>query len=576
MAYRQHFWIDITHPGLGKYRRVRGNDRYVVERMADQQRAAWNEQWERQQDRERARTAQALRTQSREDQRLYVESREAEAVQRTAEARAAIEAATSILSATLGVNDAIDWRHLHRGGPYAVPFPAQPKTAWSKVGGKARELPRKPDVTDVRYNRPLGFMDKVISSRRREKEAEARRHFQDDLRSWEGSCAALMAADAADLASHEAAMRDWQNRVTAWHAAKSEFEAEQARNNEAVAALRAAYFERSPPAVLDYCQLVLHRSQRPAFLPRNFELEYDAEARTLVVELELPAPEALPGTAEWRYVRRSDELVEKPLAASKANDLYDAVIYQLTLRTIHELFEADAANALDAVVFNGWVDRLDRGTGKQVVSYIVSIQTAKAQFAAINLRLVEPKECFRALKGLAASRLHALTPIAPVASLNREDQRFTEAREVHVEEGANLAAMDWEEFEHLVRQFFEREFASGGGEVRVTQASRDGGVDAVIFDPDPLRGGKIVVQAKRYTNVVGVSAVRDLYGTVQHEGAMKGILVTTSTFGPDAYAFVKDKPLTLLSGNNLLSMLNKHGYKARIDLREAKQAQRAS
>lgn len=39
-------------------------------------------------------------------------------------------------------------------------------------------------------------------------------------------------------------------------------------------------------------------------------------------------------------------------------------------------------------------------------------------------------------------------------------------------------------------------FARNGGEVRVTQASRDGGVDAIILDPDPLRGGKIVVQAK--------------------------------------------------------------------------------
>lgn len=57
--------------------------------------------------------------------------------------------------------------------------------------------------------------------------------------------------------------------------------------------------------------------------------------------------------------------------------------------------------------------------------------------------------------------------------------------------------------------------------MKVTRASKDGGVDAVLIDPDPVRGGKIVIQAKRYTNTVGVSAVRDLYGTVEHEGAMK-------------------------------------------------------
>lgn len=109
-----------------------------------------------------------------------------------------------------------------------------------------------------------------------------------------------------------------------------------------------------------------------------------------------------------------------------------------------------------------------------------------------------------------------------------------------------------------------------GGEVKVTQASRDGGVDAIAFDPDPIRGGKIVIQAKRYTNTVGVSAVRDLYGTVMNEGATKGILVTTADYGPDAYKFAKDKPITLLNGGNLLHLLEKHGQKAKIDLKEAK------
>jgi restriction system protein len=137
-------------------------------------------------------------------------------------------------------------------------------------------------------------------------------------------------------------------------------------------------------------------------------------------------------------------------------------------------------------------------------------------------------------------------------------------------EGENIASMDWEEFEHLCRELFERAFAGSGAEVKVTQASRDQGVDAVVFDPDPLRGGKTVIQAKRYTNIVDVSAVRDLYGAVINEGAVKGILVTTSHFGPESYSFAKDKPITLLNGNELLGLLEKHGYKFRIDLAEAK------
>ena len=51
---------------------------------------------------------------------------------------------------------------------------------------------------------------------------------------------------------------------------------------------------------------------------------------------------------------------------------------------------------------------------------------------------------------------------------------------------------------------------------------------------------------------------------------MKGILVTTSNYGNDAYEFAKGKPLQLLNGANLLSLLEKHGHKAKIDLKEAK------
>jgi restriction system protein len=61
-----------------------------------------------------------------------------------------------------------------------------------------------------------------------------------------------------------------------------------------------------------------------------------------------------------------------------------------------------------------------------------------------------------------------------------------------------------------------------------------------------------------------------LYGTVINEGANRGILITTSNFGTDAYKFANGKPLTLMNGANLLSLLAEHGHKARIDLAEAR------
>jgi restriction system protein len=47
--------------------------------------------------------------------------------------------------------------------------------------------------------------------------------------------------------------------------------------------------------------------------------------------------------------------------------------------------------------------------------------------------------------------------------------------------------MDWQDFENLIREILEKEFSEDGFEVNITQASRDGGIDAVMFDPNPLK-----------------------------------------------------------------------------------------
>ncbi len=246
------------------------------------------------------------------------------------------------------------------------------------------------------------------------------------------------------------------------------------------------------------------------------------------------------------------------------------MLYTICLKSIEYVFGLYGEDTINSIVFNGYVKEYSPTTGKLADRLIMSILVSRKQFEGIDVERVEPKACFKSLKGVAAAKLIDVVPVNPLLTLNKDDKRFRSGRDVKTKEGTNLAAMDWEDFEHLVRNLFELEFSNNGSEVRVTQASRDGGVDAVVFDPDPLRGGKIVIQAKRYTNTVGVSAVRDLYGTVINEGANTGILITTSDYGHDSYEFAKDKPLKLLNSGHLLALLRKHGIKGYINLEEAK------
>ena len=302
----------------------------------------------------------------------------------------------------------------------------------------------------------------------------------------------------------------------------------------------------------------------------NPTLECVFDDGVLVIDYELPAISKYPAIKEYKYVSSTNEVSIKKQPENYILKEYEKALYSITLRTIYEAFYVDTKNEIKIITYNGHISSINPSTGLMERKCILSIQVPKEKYTQINLAQVDPKSCFKSFKGVSASKLINLTPITPILSFNKDDKRFVQERQVITHQGTNLASMHWEDFEQLVRELFELEFAQNGGEVKVTQASRDGGVDAVIFDPDPLRGGKIVIQAKRYTNTVGVSAVRDLYGTVINEGANTGILITTSDYGHDSYEFAKDKPLKLLNGGHLLALLLKNGRNAYINIEEAK------
>ena len=96
----------------------------------------------------------------------------------------------------------------------------------------------------------------------------------------------------------------------------------------------------------------------------------------------------------------------------------------MALRTLYELFKADYVDALSLIVFNGWVKSVDKTTGNETNSCVLSIEANKEEFMKINLAQGDPKMHFKSMKGVSGSTLHSLTPVAPLLHLHREDSRF--------------------------------------------------------------------------------------------------------------------------------------------------------
>lgn len=541
--------IEISHAGLNKYRVITGREKNVVEMKARTQLASWAEIWSKQLERQNKEASRAFHLASKE-------AKKDSAALRTREAAETVAEREKLLIAAVKDTVPFDWQSTKSTAEFPEPRPQMPSLPTP---------PREPSPHDREFNPTLGFFDKILSFRRERIRSRSQEIFNGRLADWRDKNKTIESEIAQITVLYNKEVVEWQNE-------KAEFDENRDNFNASMDKLRSDYIEKDPQAVIDYCEIVLSNSVYPDNFPRDWIVDFDDETGILVVEYRIPSLADTPTLKEVKYIATRDTFEEVRLKESAINSLYDSIVYQISLRTVHELFGADSINALKAIVFNGWVNYISAATGTEIRACIVSLHVNPQDFSKINLAAVEPKACFRALKGVGSSQLHAMAPVQPLIQLDRTDSRFVASVDVaqRLDKGTNLAAIGWEEFEHLIREIFQREFSSNGGEVKVTQASRDGGVDAVAFDPDPIRGGKIVIQAKRYTNTVDVSAVRDLYGTVMNEGATKGILVTTSNFGPDAYNFAKDKPLTLMNGNNLLFLLSKHGHQARIDLAEAK------
>lgn len=558
--------VELWHDGLNKHRLIKGEGRAVVERKAEIQIAEWQERWE-------IVDAKNNERLTRLDGKRYQEQQKTNAAERTSEALSELEGLKSLLQHTLSINDTIDWETLKDKSKFPEVKPAV--DAWP-FEPNAPRIEAEPLASSSKYTPTFTFFEKIFKSKKNRRIAELTSLYKVDHERWATNKGEILQRYDATVRTYKAETAKLEDglvkKIAAWEERKHEFLKKQESHNSEIDAKRASYLNRDPSSIVEYCDLVLSNSQYQDYFPKEFEIDFIEESKTLLVEYALPAPEDLPTLKGVKYIASRDEFEEQHITESQAAKIYDDALYQIVLRTIHELFEADAANALVVIVFNGIVTSTDKSTGKLVTACVLSLQANRDEFLEINLSQVDSKTCFKALKGVGSSKLHGLSAIPPIMQLRRDDGRFVSAYDVAhtLDDGVNLASMDWQDFEHLIREIFAKEFSSSGGEVKVTQASRDGGVDAVAFDPDPIRGGKIVIQAKRYTNTVNVSAVRDLYGTVLNEGATKGVLVTTSDYGPDSYAFANGKPLVLLSGANLLHMLEKHGHRARINLKEAK------
>ncbi|GFD91051.1 membrane protein [Tenacibaculum sp. KUL152] len=112
-----------------------------------------------------------------------------------------------------------------------------------------------------------------------------------------------------------------------------------------------------------------------------------------------------------------------------------------------------------------------------------------------------------------------------------------------------IRQLHWRNFEELVAEAYRRQG------YRVTEGGfgADGGIDLELRKDEEL----VLVQCKQWkAQKVGVSVVREMFGVLTASNANKVIVICSGKFTQQAIDFASDKPVTLIDGNELLSLIN--------------------
>ena len=93
----------------------------------------------------------------------------------------------------------------------------------------------------------------------------------------------------------------------------------------------------------------------PDGLDPQFDVEYRPELQRISIDYYLPAPGGLPRVAQYRFVKARNEFDPKEVSQAEFRSLYNLVVAQVVVRTLHEVFESDYREVIRECLFNGWV-----------------------------------------------------------------------------------------------------------------------------------------------------------------------------------------------------------------------------
>ncbi len=308
-------------------------------------------------------------------------------------------------------------------------------------------------------------------------------------------------------------------------------------------------------AILSFFTMVLNSMVWPPDFPSRFELRLDGSSSLLALDYYLPDIHVIPAK-ECNYDKKADAFDHVLPSDEAAGELYEQIMCQSALRLLRELFGADQFEAIQTVALNCRVDTINPATGQPNSPCLISVRTTAAEFGTLRMSHVEPIPCLEGLGAVISPDCQELEPVHPIFDLRQIDSRFGLGPEILLATDSRKNLLDFspQDYAALIGNLIKKM----GLEPSKPTLTKDNTVHVAAHDARAVLGGTILIRASQDNEPVTVSAMRELYRSVQSQGALKGVMITTAGFGRACYEFANGKPLELISGPNLLSILSEH------------------
>ena len=315
----------------------------------------------------------------------------------------------TLLEATINVDDYVDLEALRKPVD-ATPFDL-PQLEVAVKPPRYPSLPLKP--TYVEPEKPKGFFGK--KRKLAEAQEKARQTHDAQKARWIESVAALKSKYDNDTVAHQQAEAE---RIGNLAKEKVRFNNELEEHNRSIDQFISDLSYGDATAVNEYISLVVGNSIYPDHLAISHDFSFDPETAELRMQVTIPNPRSFPSVKAYKYVKASDEIREIPLPKTEFKARYCSVLYQIAIRSLHEVFEADRRGLIQTIALQVGTEGNDPATGNITFLPFVGVSAERDSFMEFDLSGLVPLATLKHL-GAAISKDPVNLAVVDVTGVRR-------------------------------------------------------------------------------------------------------------------------------------------------------------